>query len=99
MTLQYPWLDPTLLHRLARSYGTHMQDVLGPSKTMSDLGRLFYKGLSEREVRYLIDREFVTSAQDILWRRSKLGLHMPEDERIDFINWFDETHTPASTSS
>jgi len=88
MAVRYPWLAPDDLHRLARRYGTQMQVVLGDAGSVSDLGAMFYKGLSEREVRYLIDNEFVTCPEDVLWRRTKLGLHMPEDQRQDFMNWF-----------
>ena len=88
MGARYPWLEPDSLHRLARRYGTQMQDVIGKASSVTDMGRMFYRGLSEREVRYLIVNEFVTRPEDILWRRTKLGLHMPEDQRRAFIEWF-----------
>ncbi len=94
MQSRYPWIEPDHLHRLARRYGTRMQDVIGEAKSLSDLGTVFYRGLSEREVRYMIENEFVTSADDILWRRTKLGLHMPEDEREAFTDWFHNNMVP-----
>jgi glycerol-3-phosphate dehydrogenase len=48
---------------------------------MSDLGRDFGCGLTEAEVRYLIENEWARRAEDVLWRRSKLGLHMNEAQR------------------
>ncbi|WP_075215401.1 glycerol-3-phosphate dehydrogenase [Mongoliimonas terrestris] len=70
----HPGVTPAVVRRLARAYGTKARDILGTARTDADLGRPFGAGLSEAEVRYLVDREFATSADDILWRRSKLGL-------------------------
>lgn len=75
------WLPQPLLARLARSYGTRMRDLLGDSTELSQLGRHFGAGLTEAEIRYLQAREFARTAEDILWRRTKLGLHMNESER------------------
>ena len=52
---------------------------------------MFGAGLSESEARYLVSHEFATRAEDVLWRRSKLGLHMSEAERNDFTAWFEKT--------
>lgn len=83
----YPKLDPGLLSRLARAYGTQVRKLLAGAETEGDLGRMFGAGLSEAEVRYLVEAEFARSADDILWRRSKLGLHMSADERAAFSDW------------
>jgi glycerol-3-phosphate dehydrogenase len=75
----YSFLKPQNVLRLFRAYGTDMQKILQGARFASDLGKSFGP-LSEREVKYLRDNEWVQSADDILWRRSKLGLHMrPED--------------------
>ena len=50
--------------------------------------RHFGAGLYELEAKFLINHEWAMSAEDIMWRRSKLGLHMSEDERTGFIEWF-----------
>jgi glycerol-3-phosphate dehydrogenase len=74
-------LPQPLVARLARAYGTRLGDVLGSATRLEDLGRHFGAGLYEAEVRYLREREFARTAEDILWRRTKLGLHMDAAER------------------
>ena len=66
--------------RLVRAYGTLARAILGDARTAGDLGPDFGCGLTGAEVRYLVEREWARSADDILWRRSKLGLLA---ERID----------------
>ncbi len=72
----YPFLPEAVLYRCARAYGTRVAEIFGSAQTMRDLGRDFGGGLYEAEVRYLKEREFARTAQDILWRRTKLGLHL-----------------------
>jgi glycerol-3-phosphate dehydrogenase len=69
-----PWLPAPLLRRLARAYGTRIDAVLGDAASLADLGRDLGSGLTEREVAYLRSTEFARTAEDILWRRTKLGL-------------------------
>ena len=76
----YPFLPRANAQRLVRQYGTLARAVLGNATTMADLGRAFGAGLHEAEVRYLVDREWARTAEDIVWRRSKLGLKMSEAE-------------------
>ncbi len=76
----YPFMDAKHLRRLARCYGTCVHAVLGEAKSLQDLGQGFAAGLTEREIRYLVEEEFARTAEDILWRRTKLGLHMSEGE-------------------
>ena len=71
-----PFLGDALSLRLARAYGARVDHVLGQARSMTELGRDFGCGLTEAEIRYLIDHEWARTAQDVLWRRSKLGLHM-----------------------
>ena len=72
---RYPFLPERLALRLARAYGTRVERVLGGARSIADLGRDLGSGLSEREVDYLVAEEFARAPEDILWRRSKLGLH------------------------
>jgi glycerol-3-phosphate dehydrogenase len=75
----YSFLKPQNVLRLFRAYGTNMQEILHGARFASDLGETF-GSLSEREIEYLRKNEWVQTSDDILWRRSKLGLHMkPED--------------------
>jgi glycerol-3-phosphate dehydrogenase len=73
--------DPVFLGRLARRYGTLIEEVLGEARSEADLGQALGGGLTEREVRYLIEREWAREPEDVLWRRTKCGLHMTADER------------------
>ncbi len=66
---------------LVRAYGTRAQALLGDARSAADLGRNFGAGLSEREVSYLMREEWAYNADDVLWRRSKLGLRLSGDDR------------------
>ncbi len=72
----YPFLPEGLAQRLVRLYGTRTSDILAGSATYSDLGEDFSAGLTQSEVEYLIREEWALCADDILWRRTKLGLKM-----------------------
>jgi glycerol-3-phosphate dehydrogenase len=85
------WLPEPLLARLARSYGTRLEVLLGDAERIADLGRHFGAGLYEAEVRYLIKVEFARTAEDIIWRRTKLGLEMSPGERADLERWIAKT--------
>lgn len=76
---QYPWLDKELLYYYARNYGTLINKIIGESKSMNKLGLHFGGLLYLAEVKYLQNHEWAISADDILWRRSKHGLHLSED--------------------
>ncbi len=88
-TARHDWVAPPLLRRLARAYGTRLDDLLSGATGLSDMGSHFGAGLYEKEVRYLMDQEFACSADDVLWRRSKLGLHMTAAERDSLVQWFE----------
>ena len=89
----YPELPTDWLAQLIRRHGSHSRDVLGPTCTLNQLGNHFGGGLYQREVDYFIRHEWAAAAEDILWRRSKCGLHMSADERQQFSQWFNE-HYP-----
>src|ERR1700754_1908491 len=72
----YPFLMPAHATRLAHAYGTRAAKVLGNAKSMADLGQAFGATLTESEVRYLVATEWACTADDIVWRRSKLGLRL-----------------------
>ncbi len=80
-------LPEVYLHRLARRHGTGTADVLGDAKELADLGRHFGGDLHEREVEHLIAREWARDADDVLWRRTKEGLHMTAVQRDAFADW------------
>ncbi|MGH8149910.1 MAG: glycerol-3-phosphate dehydrogenase [Steroidobacteraceae bacterium] len=74
---RWPFLAPPLATRLAHAYGTRMERILGSAAALGDLGEHFGGGLTAAEVEYLRAHEWAVTAEDILWRRSKLGLHVP----------------------
>ena len=84
---RYPWLYGQLARRFARGYGARIADLLGDAKSFADLGAEVAPGLYERELRFLQDHEWAVSAEDVLWRRSKLGLHYTAEEREQVALW------------
>jgi glycerol-3-phosphate dehydrogenase len=88
LTIRFAWLPPDTLRRLGRAYGTRIERVIGTARGISDLGRNFGGDLYEREVAYLHDQEWARSAEDVLWRRSKLGLHVAPGTAEKLAAWF-----------
>ncbi len=77
---QYRFLDESTAERMVRTYGRRAFQWLGDAATWEALGIDFGHGLTEAEVRYLMTREWARSADDILWRRTKLGLRLSADQ-------------------
>lgn len=84
---QCPFLDHAHATRLARSYGLRAYDVVGNAKSIEGLGQQFGAGLTAAEIDYLCANEWAQSAEDILWRRSKLGLKMSVAERREVADY------------
>jgi glycerol-3-phosphate dehydrogenase len=84
---RYPWLPARLRRRYAHAYGTRIERLLGAAATLADLGQELLPQLYEREVEYLCREEFARSAEDILWRRSKLGLHLAHTDPAPLERW------------
>jgi len=89
-----PFLSDAEALRIARTYGTRAARWLGEAKQRADLGRQFGAGLSEAEIRYLVRTEWAVTAEDVLWRRTKLGLHMNEAERAGVAAFLDGIAAP-----
>jgi glycerol-3-phosphate dehydrogenase len=85
LAADYRWLSAGLLHRLATAYGSRARRVLGDAKASADLGEVFTGDLTAREVDYLVEQEWARSAEDVLWRRTKLGLNATPEQaaRLD----------------
>ncbi|MEM1343559.1 MAG: glycerol-3-phosphate dehydrogenase [Pseudomonadota bacterium] len=81
----YPFLDEPKALRLARGYGTQAREILGNATAPADLGEDFGAGLTEAEVRFLMREQWARTAEDVLWRRSKLGLRLDKAQtaRLD----------------
>ncbi|WP_425021305.1 glycerol-3-phosphate dehydrogenase [Paraburkholderia rhizosphaerae] len=95
---QHPWLPARLARRYARAYGTRAARVVGEARSLAELGHAFTPDLYEAELRYLREVEWARSAYDVLWRRTKLGLHV-EPGTLDTVSrdidaWF-ARKTPA----
>jgi glycerol-3-phosphate dehydrogenase len=84
---RYPFLAEAHALRLVRAYGTRATGLLGSAKSISDLGRPFGATLSEAEVRHLIDNEWARTADDVVWRRSKLGLRLSQEQIGTLDDW------------
>jgi glycerol-3-phosphate dehydrogenase len=89
----YPFLDNAWAKRLIRAYGTDAHNVLGDARSAQDLGLSFGASLSEREVRWLMTHEFARTADDVLWRRSKLGLRLSQVQRYELAAWMKHAKT------
>ena len=87
---QHPFLTEYHAARLFRAYGTEAADILNGAESPDALGRDFGGTLTEAEVRWLMDKEYALHAEDVVWRRSKLGLRMSEDEIAALDVWMAE---------
>jgi glycerol-3-phosphate dehydrogenase len=84
---RYPFLDDAWALRLTRAYGTEAEAVLADARTAEDLGQRFGWNLTEAEVRWLMRAEWARTAADVLWRRTKLGLRLSNDEAARLDAW------------
>jgi glycerol-3-phosphate dehydrogenase len=84
---RYPWLPEHLRKRYSRAYGTRIDHIIGNAKSLAELGTEVVPQLHEREIEYLQREEWATTAEDILWRRSKLGLHLPASATDTLTSW------------
>ncbi|MGP1357151.1 glycerol-3-phosphate dehydrogenase [Roseicyclus sp.] len=86
----YPFLTEVWARRLVRAYGTEARELLGSAREAADLGRDFGATLTEAEVVWLIQREWAQTAEDVLWRRSKLGLRLTDAQARALDDWMAE---------
>jgi glycerol-3-phosphate dehydrogenase len=93
-----PFLTPGVARRLAHSYGTRVGRFLDKANKTADLGRDFGMGLTEAEIDYLLASEWAMTAQDILWRRSKLGLHLPKSAASDIDGYLETRRAHAKSA-
>ena len=89
LSSEYPWVPPPMLKRMVQSYGGLVSAVLGSAHALADLGEPMAEGLYEAELEYLVVREWARSADDALWRRSKLGLRLSPEEQRGVAEWFE----------
>jgi glycerol-3-phosphate dehydrogenase len=84
---QYAWLAPKVISRYARAYGTRIHTLLEGRRSLADMGEPLAEGLYPAELDYLMNFEWASSSADILWRRSKLGLHVPPETAQKIDDW------------
>ena len=83
----HPFLTPDWAARLTRLYGTEARALLAGARTAADLGEAFGATLTERELAWLRDREWARTAEDVLWRRTKLGLRLSPGQAARVAGW------------
>jgi glycerol-3-phosphate dehydrogenase len=84
---RYPWLPEHLRKRYCRAYGTRIDRLIGEATSAAGLGAEVVPQLHEREIEFLRREEWALRAEDILWRRSKLGLHLPANATHTLTAW------------
>jgi glycerol-3-phosphate dehydrogenase len=89
---KHPWLPTVLVRRLCRAYGGRIGELLGDAKALADLGAEVAPGLYEAELHFLRRTEWAQTGDDVLWRRSKLGLHYAPPERARVGAWMDQAN-------
>ena len=93
---RYGFLVRSHAARLVRMYGTRAKDVLGAARSAADLGRDFGATLTEAEIDYLMREEWAERAEDVLWRRSKLGLRLSIEQAADVAGAMDARRRNAA---
>lgn len=93
----YPRLPAAMLGRLAAAYGTRVERLLGVARSIHELGEEVLPGLHQREIEYLRSEEWAMTAEDILYRRSKLALHLPPDSADRLDDWLARHPRPGSS--
>ncbi len=86
----YPFLSRETAKRLATTYGARAEMILDDAKSMNDLGIDFGSDLSQKEIDYLVQYEFACTAEDVLWRRTKMGLFLSKDQQIAVSDYIEK---------
>jgi len=84
---KYSWVSSKIIQRYAHVYGTRLHQILANCHKVQDLGEEILPGVFAKEIKYLMEKEWAQCADDILWRRSKLGLHLPKNANLVLDNW------------
>ncbi len=95
----WSFVDRAVMIRMVRAYGTDTAKILVDADYLEDLGQNFGAGLFECEIQWLVEKEFARTAEDVLWRRSKLGLHMTVTERASVQSWFDNLSSKTEVTA
>jgi len=95
---QYTWLPPHLTERYAHAYGSRIHVLLKDKHSLADMGDLLLPGLYSAEVAYLVEHEWALEVDDILWRRSRLGLHLLGEDSSRLQQWLDANAQQAQSA-
>jgi glycerol-3-phosphate dehydrogenase len=85
--IQYPWLSEKLAFRYVTQFGTYTRKMLAGVHCEEDMGECFAEGVYQREIDYMLAHEFVKNDEDFLWRRTKLGLYLTEQQQQAVQNY------------
>jgi len=96
---RYSWLDKAIVFDYCRNYGTEISTLLQNCQSMDDLGNDFGAGLYEREIIYLMEKEWAQTAEDILWRRTKKGLKMTAGQVQQLTEWLEHFQQSVSVAT
>ena len=88
----YPFLNAFWASRLIKAYGTEARLILDDAKSLEEMGKAFGASLTEREIVWLMDKEYARTAEDVVWRRSRLGLRMSKPEIADLNTWMTDAY-------
>jgi glycerol-3-phosphate dehydrogenase len=94
MCRRWPWLPADLLLRWAGTYGTLARRLVAEASCLADMGEDFGHGLYAKEVEYLIECEWARTTEDILWRRTHLGLRFSREQSTRLAAWLDQRLSP-----
>ncbi len=83
----YSFLDDRWAQRLIKAYGLDARELLGEAQSEDDLGKMFGATLTEAELEWLVDKEWARTGDDILWRRTKLGLRLTKEQAAEVDAW------------
>ncbi|MYB34012.1 MAG: glycerol-3-phosphate dehydrogenase [Gammaproteobacteria bacterium] len=89
LSTQYSWITPDLASHYACHYGTNAHCILKNSAKFGDLGKEFSSNFFQAEVDYLIEHEYASFAEDIIWRRTRHGIRMSPDQISDLRRYMD----------
>ena len=96
---RFLFLTDSTCERLIRAYGMAAVELLGDARSVADMGRVFGADLTEREIDWQIRTEWARCAEDVLWRRSKLGLRFTAAETAALDAWLGERPLAFSSGS
>ncbi|MEO1089688.1 MAG: glycerol-3-phosphate dehydrogenase [Pseudomonadota bacterium] len=96
---RYRWLPLPMARRLAHAYGTRIDCVLGDARGLDDLGELLGGNLYARELDYLVREEWAVTADDVLWRRTKLGLSLDDAAQARVRAWLAKNEPAAGEAA